>query len=353
MPEANTRLYQSQESIGENSAPSHFISVLAHGLITECNATRAPDNFDASLEAACLETGNSISRRFLLAGFQVWFAYFLALQEGNVGGLDQLSPADLTHVTSQVSHVCLHESVRQLFSHLFQSSRGKKRREWLEGINIQAPISPVSPPSGSRPPKRVRISIHDVAIPGQGEPMANTETTHEQQLSTANTYNNDSGDRRAGSSNFVALYGSIGFDFDLHTQLAWPAASNLGLVFPIYLTSIIVKLNGEAWVRASFANDLAKCELEVFISASETQHVAKQLFDQHITPNGQRRSIRLDNDVLVNFNGKLTLSGSPLEKVDKMLGIHAVEAYQLSPSRAEELNNGQIEITRCLSMEGN
>jgi hypothetical protein len=193
--------------------------------------------------------------------------------------------------------------------------------------------------------------MHDAAIPGQGGPMANTETTHEQQLSTANTYNSDGRDQRAGSSNFIALYGSIGFDLDPHTQVAWPAASNLGLVFPMYLTSIVVKVNGEAWVRASFANDLAKCELEVFISASETQYVAKQLFDQHITTNGQRRSILLDNDVLINFNGKLTLSGSPLEKVDKMLGIHAVEAYQLSPSRAEELNNGQTKITRCLSME--
>lgn len=191
----------------------------------------------------------------------------------------------------------------------------------------------------------------DVAIPGQSRPMANTETTHEQQLSTANTYNTDGRGQPAGSSNFVALYGSIGFDVDVHSQLAWPAASNLGFVFPTYLTSTVVKVNGDAWLRVSFVKDLAKCELEFFIFASEVQHVAKQLFDQHIATKGQRRGILLDNDVLVEFNGKLTLSGSPLEKVDKMLGIQAVEAYQLSPSRAEELNNGQTTITRCLSME--
>lgn len=131
MSEANTRLYRSQECFGENSAPSttaHFISVLERGLTTACSTTRAPDNFDAFLEAACSEIESSLSRGFLRAGFQVWFAYFLAFQEGNVRGLDQLSPADLTHVTSQITRVVPHESVRQLFSYLFQGWRGRKRQ---------------------------------------------------------------------------------------------------------------------------------------------------------------------------------------------------------------------------------
>jgi hypothetical protein len=127
MAEANTRLYRSQESFVEN--PAHFfVSVLARCLTTECSPTRAPDNFETSLEAACSEPDNSISRALLRAGFQVWFAYFLALQEGNAHGLDQLPSTELALVTSQIARVHPHQSVKQLFSHLFQGWRGRKRR---------------------------------------------------------------------------------------------------------------------------------------------------------------------------------------------------------------------------------
>lgn len=110
-----------------STTTTRLISVLIRGLTTERSPTRAPDNFDASLKAACSEPDSSISRALLQAGFQVWFAYFLALQE-NARGLDPLLPEDVDLVTSQVSGVSPHRTVRQLFSHLFQGWRGKKRQ---------------------------------------------------------------------------------------------------------------------------------------------------------------------------------------------------------------------------------
>lgn len=183
--------------------------------------------------------------------------------------------------------------------------------------------------------------------------MTGTEITHgRQHSSAADTCNADDGGQRAIAATFVALYGSIGFDVDPRTQFAWPAASNLGLVFPMYLTSVIAKANGKAWLRVSFEDDMTRCELDFFILASATQHVASQLFDVHIAaPDGQRRGILLDNNAFARIDGSITWTGSPLEKVKKLLGAQAVEAYQLSPSRTEELNDGLTDITNCLSME--
>ncbi|RSM01111.1 hypothetical protein CEP52_008752 [Fusarium oligoseptatum] len=102
----------------------------------------------------------------------------------------------------------------------------------------------------------------------------------------------------------------------------------------MYLTSVIAKANDKAWLRTSFENNITGCELEFFILASVTQHVASQLFDLYIAaPDGQRRGILLDNTALAKFNGSKIWTSSPLEKVKKLLGAQAAEAYQLSPSR--------------------
>jgi len=98
---------------------------------------------------------------------------------------------------------------------------------------------------------------HDIAI--EGASMANTDTTHERQLSVA-TYNTDHGAQGPGDATFCAIYGSIGFDLDPRTQLAFPFASNLEFVFPTYLSSAIIKVNSKAWLKVSFAEDPAKCE---------------------------------------------------------------------------------------------
>lgn len=122
MAEANPNLFESQVNGGGIS------DFLASGLTTQCNPNRAPDHFDTSLETACSAPENSLPRALLKAGFQVWFAYFLAIQRGRTLGLDQLPHANLEDVTSQIASIHPHESVSRLFSHLFQGSRGRKRQ---------------------------------------------------------------------------------------------------------------------------------------------------------------------------------------------------------------------------------
>ncbi|KAF2105291.1 hypothetical protein BDV96DRAFT_608356 [Lophiotrema nucula] len=164
--------------------------------------------------------------------------------------------------------------------------------------------------------------------------------THDRQRFAASSSNIEHIDQEAGVSGLVLLYGSIGFDYDARTHYIWPTASYLGRVFPTYLTSVLVKTNGKAWLRASFVLDPARCELHFFVSSSEIQHVAKELFDVHIVTNGRLRGVLLDNDVCMKINGSLELSGLPPEKLKKILGTRAAEAYQRSLSRIKELSDG-------------
>ncbi|KDN60025.1 hypothetical protein CSUB01_10715 [Colletotrichum sublineola] len=328
---------------------SQYITQLTSSLTTPCSPTKAPDFFDRNLEAAINESGSNFQKILLRAKFQVWFAYFLASQRGTVSGLDCLQPTELEFVTAQIANISPHHTVQQLFSHLLDGDdqRKKKRRSLLNSINVNIAEKPSSP--NERPSKRARISYQDLGTYLSGGPMVNTDPS---QRSATDTYNTDHGDQGAAASQFHAIYGLIGFDVDPRIQVAWPTASYLGFVFPAYLTSVIVKTDGKtAWLKASFPVDFTKCELEFFISPSAIQHVAKELFDIHIATRGQQRGILLDNDVFVEVDGSLTLTGSPLAKVEKLLGALATEAYQISRSRSDEVDNGQTGKTHCLSMQ--
>ncbi|KAK2036763.1 hypothetical protein LZ31DRAFT_560918 [Colletotrichum somersetense] len=331
---------------GEHLSP--FTSALACSLNTACNPARAPDLFDEKLEIAVRESDSSFPRILLRAGFQVWFAYLVS-QQRDANGLHLLPPTDLEVVTGAIARIHPHDTVRGLFSHLFHGTnpKRKKRRSLLESINVNVPEESTS--ADERPSKRARTSIQDLAIHPSGGPMVNTDPS---QRSATDTSNTEHGGQGGAASDFHSIYGSIGFDFDSRSQLAWPSASYLWMVFPVYLASVIVKTeNKAAWLRASFPGDFTKCELEFFISASAIQHIAKELFDLHIDIRDQQRGILLDNDVFVKVDGSLTLTGSPLGKVEKLLGVQATQAYQISPSRSEELNNGQAMKTNCLSMQ--
>jgi hypothetical protein len=106
-----------------------YIDVLTNCLQSSCNPTRAPDRFDTSLKAACSLPPETLGRLWLVAGFKVWFAQFLATQRGLADNLGELAPSQLAIVAEAVAKVQPHETVERLFSHLGEQSwRGKDRQ---------------------------------------------------------------------------------------------------------------------------------------------------------------------------------------------------------------------------------
>lgn len=189
-----------------------------------------------------------------------------------------------------------------------------------------------------------RFVMNTEATRDQEHPMASDETMHNRDHVTANNHH-------YGGRYFASLYKTIGFDMDTSQQIPWPSATSLSNVFPVYLTRVIVKApNGNAWFRISYS-DPAQSVLEMFVCAPETQHITKELFDLNITTQKEVRGVLLDNNVFLEIKGSLKLSGSPIDKVVKLLGTLAAEAYQRSSTRTAEVAQGMLTITYCLSME--
>lgn len=97
-------------------------------LTEEQNTVKAPPGLDTALET--LSSSDQISRAFLDAGFQAWYAYFLATDRdrGLQESIAQLSPSALHHIASDVSKIDAHDSVTRRIQHvLFGSDRSAKR----------------------------------------------------------------------------------------------------------------------------------------------------------------------------------------------------------------------------------
>lgn len=110
----------------ELASSAHSFEVLRTILTQSRRSDRAPPCLDASLEAARAAPDDSLPRSLLRAGFQVWFAHCIAVQDGLLPpDLDNLSPEDRTRVAS----IKPDPSIEELFTHLFRTSqRAPKRR---------------------------------------------------------------------------------------------------------------------------------------------------------------------------------------------------------------------------------
>src|ERR1700712_3615074 len=82
---------------------------------------KAPINFDSKIDNVCSMTSEPTPRVFLEAGFQAWFAYFLADQAAHpiIQDIHKLTSEDVQSVTTGLSQVQAPESVKQLYQHLF------------------------------------------------------------------------------------------------------------------------------------------------------------------------------------------------------------------------------------------
>lgn len=102
-------------------------------LSKDLDPNKAPVNFDTTLEVDC-SSPTSRSRFILQVGFQAWFAYFLAKESRSpiVEHIDQLKEENLRYVAVEICRIQAHDSVNQLYRHLFlRSNRAPKRRRKL------------------------------------------------------------------------------------------------------------------------------------------------------------------------------------------------------------------------------
>ena len=122
----------------------------------------------------------------------------------------------------------------------------------------------------------------------------------------------------------------------------WPVSRNLPSVFENYMCTAILKIGGSAAVKLSYPADPAKSCIIFDISATEVNHVAKELFGLHIKDGPKRRRL-IDRDGRtfdIYAGGKFR--GGNSSKIDEFIGTAIGTAFRASQPRAEELSNGEI-----------
>ncbi|KAK3369545.1 hypothetical protein B0T24DRAFT_361853 [Lasiosphaeria ovina] len=333
---------------------SEIITAIASCLTEEPATNKAPARLDKTFED--FSKLDHISHAFLNGGFLAWYAYYVATQRSEVikDSASRLSPSLLQHVVTEVSKITPNNSVRKRVDCiLYNSHRGSKRSELLasNGIGMPSPLSPSSEPN-SRPPKRTH---HDYAQHDSTSPVLDAHD-----MAQVDDPSNTIPYGGAGQQNTVAarIADSVcwdealeltTFEHDPRYEYVWPNAANLPFVFPHYMCTAIVKRAGKASIMASFPSDPASCRLVFDISATEVQHVAKELFGIHIQVVNGRRRLLYENGPTVKINRSVTLAGTAGASIDNLYGQMVGDAFRHSPRRMEEISMGEL-LSKCLEM---
>ncbi|KAI1839430.1 hypothetical protein JX266_014359, partial [Neoarthrinium moseri] len=121
---------------------------------------RTPGNFDARLDEALLPNG-SVPATLLRAGFQPWFAYFIATCEAGEDAqaltkeIDELPTHTLYLVANKLNLFPTPQTIVQLYQKIFNATRGL-----LEEAGLRCPVAPTSDSTvreSPRPSKRPRV----------------------------------------------------------------------------------------------------------------------------------------------------------------------------------------------------
>ncbi|KID96858.1 hypothetical protein MAJ_07244, partial [Metarhizium majus ARSEF 297] len=322
-------------------------------LTEEQNTVKAPPGLDTALET--LSSSDQISRAFLDAGFQAWYAYFLATDRdrGLQESIAQLSPSALHHIASDVSKIDAHDSVTRRIQHVLFGSD-----QLLRLNNIELPVAPELPFSEPKPhpPKRPRLECVDQS-PCQPRnstgplnlQFMNTDAITQREGVFDAVPQSGAGQQEIATSHTEA-YELLNFDINSQYQYAWPKAKNLPFVFPYYMCTAIVKRADEAAVILSFPSDPSVCRLVFDISPTEVQHVAKELFGIRIRDENNRRCVVFEHGATMDIHGRTILRGAAVEALDRIFGHMVGAAFRQNPRRMEEISMGAM-LSKCLSME--
>ena len=129
MAGSNPETAQSLENVSKPDKPvGHFIELFRQLLVSPCDPALSIQKAGSQFRLACMASDDSLARSLLRAPFQVWFAYFMACQQGSAEGIEALPPSDIAILKEQVaSFRAIHATVAQLASVLFQGPRGATR----------------------------------------------------------------------------------------------------------------------------------------------------------------------------------------------------------------------------------
>ncbi|KAK4064205.1 hypothetical protein Purlil1_14116 [Purpureocillium lilacinum] len=217
-------------SLPNGERPANLLAAVVEILrqyLTEVQDTsKAPSGFDTALENL---SGDGITRSFLEAGFQTWFAFFLAADRNPKlqHSVEQLPLSTIRHIAKEASKIKAHPSMTARIQHiLFGSNRGPKRCKVLE-----------APRSEPRLLKRPRIEgMQQRHVPSSSsfagpQDMCINDAAEIVQVEEHPGFVSGD-DHIVPSTSHMETSATIDFDINPQYHYARPKAKNLPFVFP-------------------------------------------------------------------------------------------------------------------------
>ncbi|KAI1416933.1 hypothetical protein F5Y13DRAFT_102191 [Hypoxylon sp. FL1857] len=319
-----------QESIATDAA-DQVAKALEAILSKEWDPTKAPPSFDVALNGV-READTTQLRELLSATPHVWFAYLLAVTHDSEfeATVANLTLPEIRHVTAKITPIVPHNSILQLYQHLFVSSkRARTRCRTVDQMQ--------SAQDYLQPRKRLRASPCDrpreLSSPRLCTNTSLAHTSPSDHETNQNNNDNNNSDHNNKSNNW--RHG--------------PKALYLPGVFPNYLCKTIVKDGYSAAVSAYFAPVPNECYLALRLSATQIPYIAQELFGIHIDVQENRRYLLVDPGVQIKIGGAISFFGASISSIMKLFGTTVNQSLRTSSKFIEEMNLGE-DRTNCLSM---
>ncbi|KUI63846.1 hypothetical protein VM1G_12025 [Cytospora mali] len=292
-----------------------------HKKLTEpvFRADRAPIRLDTALESSCRQEAHNI---WLEAGFQAWYAWF-CVDSNTKATLAELSSLHLSEIASFVCSIRPHETIQNLFEHLFYKSfRGDLRRRILASRGYSYPV-----------PKETTstvpaISLVPLQTPGNLTPAYGhrqpsiVNDDNAPQPNTSGQPDNNQPDESRGqpvthdtdSPNDASQPPAVDYN-----ERSFPGAKYLPAIFPPQTCVAIVKTGRAASVRIVALPPALQYSLELDIYASKVPYMARELFGVIIQVEDGRLYLGLDSGANASFD-TLRLAGADHEAARRILG---------------------------------
>ncbi|KAL3952703.1 hypothetical protein ACCO45_012646 [Purpureocillium lilacinum] len=313
---------------------AEVVEILRQYLTEVQDTSKAPSGFDTALENL---SGDGITRSFLEAGFQTWFAFFLAADRDPKlqHSVEQLPLSTIRRIAKEASNIKAHPSMTARIQHiLFGSNRGPKRCKLLTLNKTTLPEVLEAPRSEPRLLKRPRIEgVQQRHVPSSSSSAGPQDMCINDAAEIVQVEEHPgfvSGDDLiVPSTSHMETSATIDFDINPQYHYARPKAKNLPFVFP---------------------PDPAGCCMTVDLMPAEVQHIARELFGIHVRESSEGKCIIFEHGATVVIKGSAVFKGADEAALERLFGQMVGTAFRLNPQRLEELAMGALK-SNCLSME--
>ncbi|KAF1962873.1 hypothetical protein CC80DRAFT_99430 [Byssothecium circinans] len=310
---------------------SEATEVCMRHLQSEWGFSKAPRLLVQQFQQARLGGETDTARIFLDAGFQAWFAYFLATkssqggshytgqraEQHTISALQQLSTTDKKTVATALANTEVHATVQAAIEEL-------TKRHRLQNTELSVSTSP-STTSPTMQPVNATQDMIETASNNAAEPVPTTIMFPGNICSPPRDIPNSAIEPPSAPDQQTASH---------------PATERIASMFSTYLRGAIRKHGDRAAVSITLYSHLPDGLLSLVILPSRVQYLAHELFGINVEIEGQLRYVVQANGCKLVPKPEITLEGARGEAMPQLFGEWVTRGIEANLIRIEEAKQG-------------